>query len=147
MRTDTQGISDQQEFWVCVCFPCPSYDAGLHYRDALKQKSGGCRAMALLPLSGQDVVEATGCLFRKEVLLCEAESPPNSAQVAPGGGLSTAVKTPWTGSARSAENGSCHPLLAARLREASVPRVEGRILAQNCLLALTHTLPSGTTVC
>lgn len=97
--------------------------------------------------SGQDVVEATGCLFRKEVLLCEAESPPNSAQVAPGGGLSTAVKTPWTGSARSAENGSCHPLLAARLREASVPRVEGRILAQNCLLALTHTLPSGTTVC
>lgn len=114
-------------------FPRPSHGDGSHDRDSLEQE-GDKRPyspyLARLERGLKEaLVEATGCLFRKEVLLGEAESQSSSAQAAPGDGLPKGGETSWMGSARVVENSRCCPLPVVRLREAPVSGAEGHILA------------------
>lgn len=102
-RIDTQGISDQQEFWVCACFPALRVTpADVTKTNRGRGESGG-QAPLRLPTSAELNMGQKGscrggnrcCLFRREVLFHGTESLPNHTGQPPQG-----VKNSRTGSGR-----------------------------------------------
>lgn len=132
-NTDTQTGSGKgrhsghlwpaKEFWVCVCFPALCMTPADFTKDTLRQKRGNAgQSTSVSPVrpsltwaKREAVVEATGSVFRREVLSLE-QNASLTDQGCTGGSLPRGKE--FTGWLKSAENRSCHPSLLRRLREA-----------------------------